>query len=159
MPKPAPVFWPTHAVKRCAPGWRSQRSLRSKGSIVSDWSWRRKAFSTSAAADFAGSSRPVSGRTTRRACPAHPVSKDCRRSSSSAINKEPPLFTKATIATVSADANSFGHCHSELFFEHCDPVNIAVWSADMAGDSERFAVRRERIFSADVVLFGFTFDR
>ena len=26
-----------------------------------------------------------------------------------------------------------GHCHSELFFEHCDPVNIAVCSAEMAG--------------------------
>jgi hypothetical protein len=52
-----------------------------------------------------------------------------------------------------------GHCHSELFFEHYDPINIAVWSADMAGFSERFAVRRERIFAADVELFGFPFDR
>jgi hypothetical protein len=52
-----------------------------------------------------------------------------------------------------------GHCHSELFFEHCDPVNIAVWSAETVGDSESFAVRRERIFAADVELFGFPFDR
>ena len=52
-----------------------------------------------------------------------------------------------------------GHCHSELFFEHYDPVNIAVWSAEMAGFSERFAVCRERIFAADVELFGFPFDR
>jgi hypothetical protein len=33
--------------------------------------------------------------------------KDCRRSSSSTSNKEPPPFTKATIASVSADVNSF----------------------------------------------------
>ena len=50
------------------------------------------------------------------------------------------------------------HCHSELFFEHYDPVNIAVWSTEMAGFSERFAVRRERIFAADVELFGFPFN-
>jgi hypothetical protein len=52
-----------------------------------------------------------------------------------------------------------GLCHSKLFFEHCDHVNIAVWSADMAVDSERFAVRRERIFAADVELFGITFQQ
>jgi hypothetical protein len=48
-----------------------------------------------------------------------------------------------------------GHDHSELFFKHCDPVKIAVWSAATAGDSERFAVRRERIFAAEVAPFGF----
>ena len=51
-----------------------------------------------------------------------------------------------------------GHGHSELFFEHLYPVTIAVWSAATAGDSERFAVRRERIFAADVERFGFPFD-
>src|SRR5262245_59303685 len=48
--------------------------------------------------------------------------------------------------------------HSELFFEHCDPVTIAGWSVATAGDSERFAIRRERIFAADVERFGFPFD-
>ena len=48
-----------------------------------------------------------------------------------------------------------GHGHSELFFEHCDPVNIAVWSDETVGDSESFGVRRERIFASDVELFGY----
>lgn len=79
-----------------------------------------------------------------------------------------PIGARRNRLAVSLQQNSVGtgfywgqrhsDCHSELFFEHCDPVKIAVWSAATAGDSERFAVRRERIFAAEVAPFGFPFD-